>query len=64
MITHKLTESEINALANEIEPLCNGDTSDLRDWIAEGVRAESIIGYTPEQIADEWNELTEQAEDN
>lgn len=58
-----LTEKQIQKLYAGAEPLCHGDTTDLLDWIREGNRGADLTGRTAQDIADEWNELTAQAED-
>lgn len=60
----KLTEEQLIALYIAAEPLCIGDTSDLLDWLRNGNDCADISHYSAEDIAAEWNELTEQAEGN
>lgn len=53
----------IKRLVDEAEPLCNGDTTDLADWIEAGAKSGGIHSETTAQdVADEWNDLTAQAE--
>ena len=56
-----LTDEQIDDLTAEVEPLCDGDTTDLRDWIAEGNRVGNTAGVSAADIAAEWNEYTQQA---
>jgi hypothetical protein len=58
-----LSDLELNDLFEKTEPLCNDDTSDLFDWMKEGNSVGGCDGRTAQDIADEWNDLTKQAED-
>ena len=56
-----LTEAQLVELYHAAEPLCNGDTSDLLDWLRAGNDGADITHYTAQDAADEWNEYTDQA---
>jgi len=64
MTPKKLTEKQIQKLYTDAEPLCQGETSDLLDWIRQGNDGADLTHNTAQDIADEWNDLTEQAAGN
>ena len=56
------TKKQIDRLVARIITDCQGDTTDLTDWLTEGNRVNGLTGWTDREIIAEWNELTEQAE--
>lgn len=56
-----LTENQLKQVFDDALPLCNGDTSDLWEWLVAGNEGADISHYTAEDIANEWNEYTQQA---
>jgi hypothetical protein len=56
-----LEKPDFENLYYETEPLCTGDTSDLWDWMQNGNELGYLDGRSNRDIADEWNEYTEQA---